>query len=1550
MQPLDSEDGAVEREDWSESLETVFDEHAELRDVIVQMQETTDLGVLTGQLERLHELLGSHFEREEQDQGMVRMMAEASDGHRRAATELLVDHPGILSAVRDLIERIRAEEGVSIATVEREVASILKRLGVHDTLENDLLRDITSMDPAGTTRARQTRSKALEANLRRTAVNVVIPDEQKVLLDVTADFAGVYENTKKLLWEINHRYVGWSQTLEDLHRRAMGDFGHHIGHERAGEAVAVLCDLYAKVAERATPAAARETAVRKLQYYLEKVARDAGERLPLVLPALDRALDRLDEIFRRTPSLAAVTSPRLKRLTEALLAAPVAAGGTVPRSVHVLAVALREVYRQRLDQADPALWWREQTGAGADAPLPAKLAAVSHAHLQECLDRVDSLEASADSLEKRCEILLALPDNAQIDRGTLEAASCVESEANERWQNRLARINWLIRVLSLETLAAMHEQALSEISHLYTDVLQNADRERLEHVVRDTFSSLRRSSLASSQTSLNLISKIGLEVLATGDPEWFEVVVDEILEWDFPTPDFSGFTDEWQVQVNPAHLRAIRTYLSLVEGNPEVARTLIAALVVHLKIGGVFIADTDLFQKDISRLLNTDIGPVYHQVKHLLKIFPVYFNDIGAEGELRDVSSHLDEIRGRKDPLCHFLRKQCHVESNPLLIRFTHEIARFWATGDREPLRPFVPAPLFDGLDLRNEEYAGLHEVFAKLVESDELDALFELDPAVVEARLRGMGEGRAVDRDKAALLFKLRRLIGRKYEIDHDDLLDRLAAERSVPEEQLVALRSALECDDSEAALRILLDVLEHLKSVVTSTEKTEGYEDVYRKRHIAVGIPSMYGRYREEKFEAIGLTFRIESMANALFEKMFAEEKFEFITRKTLLKVAGWLGLARRALRVDGFRGRGLATGTAMLDQALRAEGFRVDQYINILQILSRSVEHLIRIRFLDVYEDLLERIVTHRIESGATPAEPGSDVHEEALKISEAFFRDLIAQSFGLQQLDHLLGRVLRVIVQWRERFDRHTLTLLMTYDAELSFVQIGPEIGPHDGAIYLGNKGHAIKRMAHDGIPVPDGFIVTTEIFRCREAMRLCEELEQEVDAQLRLQVKRLEELSGARFGDPTRPLLLSVRSGSAISMPGILDTFLNVGMTDEIAEGFARKTGRPWAAWDAYRRFVQGWGMGHGIKRESFNTLMREAKKAAGVAKKAGMTPEQMKGLALRYRDFVEQSGVAITDDPYEQLSTCMDLVLASWHSETAQSYRSATRIADEWGTAVVVQIMVYGNLTRHSGTGVVLTCDPRPTRGDVRLRGEMRLHGDFIVQGQGDDVVSGLVETFPISERQRLSEAEPAPISLEKDFPQVYAALNKHARSMVQDQGMFHQEIEFTFEHEAADGLYILQTRDAVVSQTTTVPAFVPSAELEQAKVATGIGVAGGALSGRVAHNAGDIAMLRERHPEDPIVLLRPDTVPDDIPLILHTDGMVTAIGGATSHAALVAQRLGRTCVVGCRQLEVNDATMCSRIAGREIATGEYLSINGSDGSIYLGKHPATTVRRQRLT
>jgi pyruvate,orthophosphate dikinase len=493
------------------------------------------------------------------------------------------------------------------------------------------------------------------------------------------------------------------------------------------------------------------------------------------------------------------------------------------------------------------------------------------------------------------------------------------------------------------------------------------------------------------------------------------------------------------------------------------------------------------------------------------------------------------------------------------------------------------------------------------------------------------------------------------------------------------------------------------------------------------------------------------------------------------------------------------------------------------------------------------------------------------------------------------------------------------------------------------LYLGNKGYMIKRMASAGLPVPPGFIVTTEVFRCRDALAASDELHRELIGRLEQEVARIGQQSGSRFGDPRRPLLLSVRSGSAISMPGVLDTILNVGMNEAVAEGFAVRSGSPWAAWDSYRRFLQLWGMGHGVKRDHFDTLMRDTKREFGVEKKAQLRPQAMKQLALRYRELLRDRNVDPPDDAIEQLEGCVDLVLRSWDAELARVYRSASQIAEEWGTAVIVQKMVFGNLHERSGTGVVLTCDPR------RASGKIRLYGDFVVQGQGEDVVSGLVETFPISEEQRRGDSGTVDVSLEKDFPNLHEALLQHAGTLIHEHGMFHQEIEFTFESDDPSGLYILQTRDIVLSSVSSAPAFVPGDDLERARIAIGIGVGGGALSGRVAHTASDVARLREQFGDDPIILLRPDTVPDDIPLILDTDGMLTALGGATSHAALAALRLGRTCVVGCRQLDVDEERQQSILAGERIETGDFLSVDGQDGSIYRGRHESKIVNRQIL-
>ncbi len=310
-------------------------------------------------------------------------------------------------------------------------------------------------------------------------------------------------------------------------------------------------------------------------------------------------------------------------------------------------------------------------------------------------------------------------------------------------------------------------------------------------------------------------------MLEGGRPEWVDLVVDEILTLEFQRPDFSGFTDEWAVRVNPNHLRNLRAHLGIISAGPAAARRLLAALVIHLDVGGVFVADTDLFQKDVSELLAADIGPVYHQVSHLLRRLPVYFSDIGAEGELRDVSTRIDEIAGRKDPICHFLRKQSHVESNPVLITVVEEVARFWATGDGAALRGYLPEELHGQLEVEN--YAGLHRVFRRLTTRHRLEDLFAAPVSDVERSLDELDGEDPTDREKACLLFRLRFELARKYSLDHADLIERLRGLTTFDPARVDALEADLTTGRHEAALDALVAMLENLREIVLDPGPTD-------------------------------------------------------------------------------------------------------------------------------------------------------------------------------------------------------------------------------------------------------------------------------------------------------------------------------------------------------------------------------------------------------------------------------------------------------------------------------------------------------------------------------------------------------------------------------------------------------------------------------------------------------------------------------------------------------------------------------------------------------
>jgi len=405
----------------------------------------------------------------------------------------------------------------------------------------------------------------------------------------------------------------------------------------------------------------------------------------------------------------------------------------------------------------------------------------------------------------------------------------------------------------------------------------------------------------------------------------------------------------------------------------------------------------------------------------------------------------------------------------------------------------------------------------------------------------------------------------------------------------------------------------------------------------------------------------------------------------------------------------------------------------------------------------------------------------------------------------------------------------------------------------------------------------------------------------------------------------------VRSGSSISQPGMMDTLLDVGNNEEIAAGIAARTGNAWFAWDNYRRFLQNYGMAHDLSRDDFDAIIADFKQRLGIPLKRQFSGAQMRKVALAYRQLIQDAGIEVIDSPFDQLLLAIRRVLASWESPKARAYRRIMGISDDWGTAIAVQAMVYGNLSSGAGTGVIFTHNPR-WAGDV-----LKLWGDFTTANQGEDVVSGLVHTMPISLFQQEIEMRETDITLETHFPEIYLELKRWAHALIDDQGWSPQEIEFTFESPAAADLYMLQTRDMAIRESPKVLSFELDVPPHDRLLGHGIGVSGGAMSGRLVFTLEDIEAWRVREPTAHLILARTDTVPDDIREINAADGLLTARGGLTSHAAVVAHRLGKTCVVGCGSLECREREKECKFPAAVLKAGDHLSMDGREGSVYRG-------------
>ena len=492
--------------------------------------------------------------------------------------------------------------------------------------------------------------------------------------------------------------------------------------------------------------------------------------------------------------------------------------------------------------------------------------------------------------------------------------------------------------------------------------------------------------------------------------------------------------------------------------------------------------------------------------------------------------------------------------------------------------------------------------------------------------------------------------------------------------------------------------------------------------------------------------------------------------------------------------------------------------------------------------------------------------------------------------------------------------------------------------------LGGKGANLAEMTHIGLPVPQGFTITTEA--CTKYYDDGKEINDEIKGQINEYITKLEEITGKKFGDKENPLLVSVRSGARASMPGMMDTILNLGLNDEVVNTLAEKSGNYRWAWDCYRRFIQMYSdVVMEVGKKYFEELIDEMKAKRGVKLDVELTAEDLMELASQFKnEYKEKIGKDFPTDPKEQLMGAVKAVFRSWDNPRANVYRRDNDIPYSWGTAVNVQSMAFGNMGEDCGTGVAFTRDP--------ATGEKGLFGEFLTNAQGEDVVAGVRTPMHINEmEQKFPEAF-------KEFVEVCRKLEEHYRDM--------QDMEFTVEHGK---LFMLQTRNgkrtakaalkiavdlvkegmrteeeavAMIDprnlDTLLHPQFDENELKKNVPLGKGLGASPGAAYGRVVFTAEDAEREGNGGKGDKVILVRLETSPEDITGMKASQGILTVRGGMTSHAAVVARGMGKCCVSGCGDIAMDEANKKFTLAGKTIKEGDFISIDGTTGNIYEGQ------------
>ncbi len=1101
------------------------------------------------------------------------------------------------------------------------------------------------------------------------------------------------------------------------------------------------------------------------------------------------------------------------------------------------------------------------------------------------------------------------------DKGIEEALTLIETDPLEVILSGIIRAcdslerNDLIYLLTnlFRFLKPVQPERLIKNSHrirsLLALFLKNRDVKAFSILLDEVSSkeeSIRREVLLSEQ--------LGEEILSTEDRAIRRVYLDNLKKVFIPPPSISGTSEEtWAWRFNREHLSTLKSFMKILSlGFPE-AREILISVVCNLAITDVYIPDEALFQRQVSEVLNsplprTDFLPLYLLIKQL----PVFFNDVGASGNLRDLSTEIDSWGN--DPLLYFLRKQIHVNASPRNIDLVKSIMEAWASGDPAALAQLVPVEILHSINPgKIHEYSG---PFRILLEERELlvkgkilfKKLATLPPEVLKESVSSLNAGAEIKK-KVLLLILIFQEVLRKYS---------LLSSNPVSGESLCP------------AINKEIEKIARAISVIRDEEKTLPQESLYFKRHIAFGIPSVIGSYHEQKFDAMREMLIAENRISLLVEDSLERMEGPAGEKKITLSLPVMiLDALNRLLELLGLGNQKIKEYITILGNNILVSGQMMDILRMIQKELTWQMEVLYR-EFHPPLRSLLESLPESHLPEHLRRIAPERTARER--RLADILIRKLLGRITGLEELDRVINRFIQVIE--RETIARHPSEVTKAEKRGDRILCLFDETGEDEAiqnAPFIGSKALNLILLKKRGLPVPPGAVFSSsltgnfeEFFSTAEADRL-----------LRKAVRHIEELSGLNYGKSENPLFLSVRSGSYVSMPGILSSILYVGFNDETLEGFARYSGNRWLALDSYRRFIEHYGIVvSGLDESIFDMIKNDLLQRKSLEKIEGLDESSLKELVNRYLESLTRAGFSIPEDPFLQLRESIKGIYRSWLSNKAVRFRQAMGISDSWGTAVTLMQMIYGN-DRDAGAAVFFTRKP--------FTMEEKIYGEIREAATGDDIVYGRINNRPLSRDQNGGGR----ISLEETDPSLFRLFNEIAARVEDTMGGLPQEVESAYIRRGdTTEIYILQTKRMEFHRGYT-DRFHEVCRMESNIVGRGTGVHGGALSG-IASFSEDPAVLkrlREEY-EMPLILLRTDTSTDDASLMPELDGLITAHGGATSHAAILAQKFDLTAVVGCRTLEIRERPSGRKyavIGDMEFNEGDQISLDGATGIIYSG-------------